>query len=76
MKKRYFWAMQEAGEGVLLLRFRVEAERTCWLNNLPNEAPWDRIKRSALESTHPEVRRVNRMLAAGIEVKFPVEIGE
>ena len=72
MKKRYFWAKRTdrsphlQTETVFIHRFRSIGERAAWLT----DGDWV----DALPATDPEVRRIQRRIAAGEEVTFPVEV--
>ena len=70
MRKRYFWAFQEINEVKYLWRFRSVDDRRKWFasrqpTNYPIEYP---------NGSHPEVRRINRRIAAGESITFPVEL--
>lgn len=59
MKKRYFWAY----DGDQLFRFRSRIEREKWGHD-----------KTFVSATHPEVRRIQRRMAAGEQITFPVEV--
>ena len=68
MQKRYFWGLEavRGRDTRYVHRFRTGEERKQWsLGNLYH---------SHLSATDPEVRRIQRRLAAGEEVIFPVEV--
>jgi hypothetical protein len=70
MKKRYFWGQQEN----LIYRFRTEDERNQWYRD--ERVNWQNPLCHLLPASHPEVRRLNRRMAAGETLTFPVTIGD
>jgi hypothetical protein len=73
MKKRFFWAVMISPTRATIFRFRTEKERTQWLR-LVDKNDHPNTTKEELDSRHPEVRRLNRRLAAGEVITFPVEI--
>jgi hypothetical protein len=71
MRKNYFYAIlgriTPADPQGTLYRFRVRVARDAWVR----EDPY----RFAVLGSHPEVRRIKRMIEQGEIVIFPVEIG-
>ena len=68
MQKRFFWAAQDIGIFQCLIhRFRTEKERDDFVSQ-------DRGTFGSLKATDPEVRRIQRRIAAGEDVQFPVEV--
>ena len=68
MQKRYFWAIQEISrEQSLVSRFRTEREREEFISQ-------DRTTFGPLLATDPEVRRIQRRMAGGERIEFPVEV--
>jgi hypothetical protein len=76
MEKRFFWAAQKAQDKILVIRFRSEAERMGWIQNGTDMVGWGipPIYRIVLNATDPEVRRIQRRMAQGEQITFPVEI--
>lgn len=66
MKKRYFWGAIFSERGTTLYRFRTMDERNKWESF--------HLEGEVLQATDPEVRRIQRRIAAGEEVSFPVEV--
>ena len=69
MEKRFFWALQIITVPVAkqsIYRFRTEKKRDEWVRQSHH--------RRHLGATDPEVRRIQRRIAAGEEVAFPVEV--
>ncbi len=73
MKKRYFWALgfDRTGGKTLLVRLRNKQERQFWLES--HQGLWPHTWLS-IHAAHPEVRRIQRRMAAGEQITFPVEI--
>jgi len=73
MKKRFFWARQEVSHGpgelwsVFLHRFRTMEDRQLWMDKIM----WAQV----IGGEDPEVRRIQRRIAQGEQISFPVEIG-
>jgi hypothetical protein len=66
MEKRYFWVLWENGDGRHLMRYRNQRDQFAAIVNT-----WGG---KAIPATHPEVRRIQRRIAAGEVVEFPVKI--
>ena len=66
MKKRYFWSAIFSERGTMLYRFRTLGERLRWESFHPEG--------EVLPATDPEVRRIQRRLASGEEIEFPIEV--
>lgn len=72
MKKHYFWALWRSPDGLFLVRFRSDKERQEWMKDMKKTNPkhiWYPII-----AAHPEVRRIQRRMAQGEEITFPVEV--
>ena len=71
MVKRHFWAITVNQDNTTWLwRFRNRGERTTWfLNRNPDD-----YKIHFTTGTDPEVRRIQRRIAAGEKITFPVAI--
>ena len=67
MKKRYFWAAHRYKGEAWIHRFRIRTMANEFVSVIPES-------REMLIAAHPEVRRINRMIAAGELVVFPVKV--
>ena len=73
MKKLNFYALQVKGGQKYVHRFAYLDHLRNWIDEIGKqtmEGEW----RHQLFATGPEVRRINRRIAAGEEVQFPVQI--
>lgn len=76
MRKRFFWArclMRNNGSPdiELIHRFRHMDEARTWVETMEvTEKDFAEL----IPATHPEVRRIQRRMAQGEELNFPMEI--
>lgn len=66
MRKHYFWAKETKGEKTTIFQFRSYGEANTFVS--VSRA------RAIVLSIDPEVRRINRRIAAGEQLTFPIEI--
>jgi len=72
MRKRYFWAKRTVSNGpgescsTFLLRFRTMEARQVWMD----KTDWAEV----IGGEDPEVRRIQRRMAQGEQITFPMEI--
>ena len=83
MRKCYFYAIQgeitPTGPKQTLARFRTEAERDEWVKNGCVECRCNmttHLSRYAIPGSHPEVRRIKRMIEQGEAISFPVDVSD
>lgn len=66
MKKHYFYGMETKGDKITISRFRDLGTANAFVSVSRT--------REVIPSTHPELRRINRRIAAGEQITWPVEI--
>jgi len=69
MQKRFVWAIQLKNDRRLLHRFSWVSSFWLWL-----EEPHSGETRFRFNADTPEVRRIQRRIAQGEQITFPVEI--
>ena len=80
--RRMFWAIADFSPLVrenppCLYRFRTKEDRDLFVDiHSTRDAMENCDCAVAIPATHPAVRKINRQIAAGIEVRFPVSIEE
>lgn len=80
VRRRRFWGIQSSPDGKKrVMCFPSEKDRDCWAKYSVDGltacfGPNHGIVRETLDARSPIVRKINRMIATGVEIKFPVEI--
>lgn len=80
VRRRQFWGIQSSPDGKKrVMCFPTEKDRDFWAQHSVGSltvcfGPNHGIVREPLDARSPIIRKINRMIAAGIEINFPVEI--